>query len=148
MEPMSSRNLGLLVCATVVSLGCGTTGRELRGGITRYEVGHFNAAARHCGELDGLEDELNDKAHVRYLVYCGLTQYKLGNREDARELLTVGAAEYEQGRDGWLKPLIVNELYEALDDLAGADRPRPYTKQRQARPASFEQGSALRSATP
>ena len=138
----------VLALASCVALGCSVVGRELRGGITRYEVGHYNAAERHCGELDQVHDELSDKAHVRYLVYCGLTQYKLGNRGDAKHLLTEGASEYEQGNDGWLKPRIVNELYKALDDLDGSPHERPYSRRERSpsrtRPIHEDEDAALR----
>lgn len=136
----------IAVCtASLATSACGIAGGELRSGINRYEVGNFNAAARHCGTLDDVHDELSDKAHTRYLVYCGLTHYQLGKRDSARELLVEGANEYERGPENWLKPRIVNELYKALDDLHGAPTRRPFARTervRERRPTPPDEGSA------
>lgn len=114
-----------LAAAAMVVTGCGTAGGYVRATIHQYEVGNFNAATRACFEVSQDEDYLNDKAHTRYLVYCGLTHYRLGRRTEAHEMLAQGNAEYLQGRSNWLKPGVVDELYKALDDLDGRNHARP-----------------------
>lgn len=117
--------LGLVFVSSVAATACGgSLGGHVRNTISRYEVGNYNAAANHCGEVSDFEADLNDKARVRYLVYCGLTHYRLGKREEARGQLAQGADEYLQGKSNWLKPAIVDELYKALDDLEGRARDR------------------------
>jgi hypothetical protein len=111
----------VLTCSLV---GC-SVGRDLRAGIERYERGNYNSTAQICWEMSEHEDEMNDKAHVRYLVYCGLTQYRLGRREEALRMLSQGSGEYARGRTGWLKPAIVDEMLKALDDLQGRSTPAP-----------------------
>ncbi len=101
--------------------GCGVGG-QVRAGMGRYEVGNYAQASDACSEMRGDEASMNDKAHVRYLVYCGLTEYRLGNRSDAARLLAQGSGEYQQGRTSWLKPIIVDEMLKALDDLNGATK--------------------------
>lgn len=99
--------------------GCGVGG-QVRAGMGRYEVGNYRQAADACTAMHGDEAAMNDKAHVRYLVYCGLTEYRLGNRSTAAQMLARGQGEYQQGRSNWLKPIIVDEMLKALDDLNGA----------------------------
>jgi hypothetical protein len=115
----------VFLAATIApGLGCGVGG-DVKYSISNYEVGHYNDAAQSCWDMGGREDEMNDKAHVRYLVYCGLTQYKLGRRREAQRMLALGSEEYTRGRASWLKPGIVDEMLKALDDLEGrtkADR--------------------------
>lgn len=124
----------------VVTTGCGPSlGHQIRESMSRYEVGNVNSAANICSgiETDG-EADLNPKAHVRYLVYCGLTRYKLGDRKSAHPMLAQGAEEYVQGRASWLKPAIVDELYKALDDLDG----------RSGQPERSQRGRPVLSSTP
>lgn len=112
--------LGVLTLTTV-GVGCGPSlGGQVRASMGRYEIGNFNSAATICSDIAGDgEADLNAKAHVRYLVYCGLTHYQLGDRQAAHPMLAQGAQEYVEGRASWLKPAIVDELYKALDDLDG-----------------------------
>ncbi|NUP07580.1 MAG: hypothetical protein HOW73_16150 [Polyangiaceae bacterium] len=122
--------LPLLLAAASVGVsvglsGCGTPGGFVRLSVRQYEVGNYNAASRACWDASEDEDYLNDKAHVRYLVYCGLTHYRLGRREQARAMLHEGNVEYLQGRSNWLKPAVVDDLYKALDDLEGRTIARP-----------------------
>jgi hypothetical protein len=122
MTKMANTGARRYIAALVFPLIAGTlgcAGGSIRAGIGTYEAGNYNRAAAHCDELAEYEEELNDKAHVRYLVYCGLTRYRLGNRAEAQRLLTQGNLEYSQGRSRWLKPAIVDEMMKALDDLEG-----------------------------
>lgn len=108
----------------VGGVSCARVGRGVKNVINRYEVGSFNAASQGCAHLAQVQDQMNEKAHVRYLVYCGLTHYRLGRRDNAQVMLARGANEYMQGRSSWLKPAIVDEMYKALDDLEG----RPHAR--------------------
>jgi len=125
MEATSARRsiAALLVPLVVGVAGC--AGGHVRAGIGTYEAGNYNRAAAHCDDMAEHEDDMNDKAHVRYLVYCGLTRYRLGNRAEAQRMLTQGSREYSQGRSRWLKPAIVDEMMKALDDLEGRVPPIP-----------------------
>ena len=131
---MSLRKLTPIAAMCALALpACGSPGGNVRATINQYEVGNFNAAAHACWQTSDGEEHLNDKAHMRYLVYCGLTYYRLGRRAEARQMLTRGNEEYLSGRLGWLKPAIVDELYKALDDLEGRVHPRPRQDKLQAR---------------
>jgi len=93
-----------------------------------YEVGNFHQAAERCEMID--ETSLDERKQVRYYVYCGLTYYSLGDRENARAFLTTGKQMYEQGSSTWLKPIIVDQMNKALGSLSGsAYQPAPYMPQ-------------------
>lgn len=124
--------LSTLCSSTVVTLclmsaACGAPpGLSLRPSVNQYEAGNYNAAAHECYEIGEDSQYFNDKAHVRYLAYCGLAFYRTGRRADAKPLLLRANVEYVQGgRSNWLKPGIVDELYKALDELEGQPHPRP-----------------------
>lgn len=120
-KPLPSKTLvPLLAGAGALFLlgGCGVGG-QVRASMGRYEVGNYKQTADACSEMRADEASMNDKAHVRYLVYCGLTEYRMGNRSDAARMLALGSGEYQQGRSSWLKPIIVDEMLKALDDLNG-----------------------------
>ena len=108
--------LASAVGASFLLSGCGVGG-QVRASMGRYEVGNYHEAADQCANMRGHETAMNEKAHVRFLVYCGLTEYRLGNRTHAERMLARGSDEYSQGRAGWLKPIIVDEMLKALDDL-------------------------------
>jgi hypothetical protein len=110
--------LASAVGASFLLGGCGVGG-QVKAGMGRYEVGNYHEAADVCSEMRADESSMNDKAHVRYLVYCGLTEYRLGNRTEAGRMLARGSGEYSRGGSNWLKPIIVDEMLKALDDLNG-----------------------------
>ncbi len=119
-----TRRVGALLLLALPSAACGA-GSAMRAGIATYETGNYNRAAVHCAELAEHADELSEKAHVRYLVYCGLTHYRLGHRAEAQRLLALGSGEYTFGKSRWLKPSIVDQMNKALDDLEGRSPPVP-----------------------
>lgn len=125
--PFAASSSTALAIALLAALsGCGAPpGLSIRPSIHQYEAGNYNAAAHECWEVGPDAVYLNEKAHVRYLAYCGLAYYRIGRRADARPLLLRADVEYVQGRSNWLKPGIVDELYKALDDLEGQRHPRP-----------------------
>lgn len=116
-----------------MAAGCGA-GRDLRGSINAYEAGNFRTAEARCSDIE--QGDFSDKAQVRYLVYCGLTHYQLGEADQARTLLASGNKLYATGDPGWLKPMVVDQMNKALIDLNGATPAQP------AAPASQQ---ALRS---
>ena len=117
--------LGLLIIACGASSACLTPGHYVKDSMEHYEVGNYNLAARACWKASEDEQYMNDKAHVRYLVYCGLAHYRLGHRAQAQPLLVSGEGEYLKGKSNWLKPATADELYKALDDLEGRPHARP-----------------------
>lgn len=131
MFDMEARRANLLLLAVtlpIVTTITGCVGGQVRAGIGSYEAGNYNRTALHCDEMADEEDDMNDKAHVRYLVYCGLTKYRLGHRAEAQRMLALGSEEYTQGSSRWLKPAIVDEMMKALDDLEGRTPPVPQSE--------------------
>ena len=122
---MNQRLCSLFLVALPYAAGCGAPGGSLRATIKQYESGNVNAASRECWDVSQDAEYLSDKAHTRYLVYCGLTHYRLGRRGEGQRLLVQGNMEYLDGKSSWLKPAIVDELYKALDDLEGRPHMRP-----------------------
>jgi hypothetical protein len=116
------RLAGFVVCGASFSLSGCSHGGELQHTIGRYELGHYQTTASSCAELGDDAAGMNDKAQVRYLVYCGLAHYKLGHVYEASEMLTKGSQRYAEGSLGWLKPDVVDELLKALDDIEGTPR--------------------------
>lgn len=125
MEARYATTLFLALSLPLTSLTAGCAGGSVRAATGTYEAGNYNRAAVHCEEMADAEEDMNDKAHVRYLVYCGLTKYRLGHRAEAQRMLLLGNQEYAQGRSRWLKPAIVDEMMKALDDLEGRTPPVP-----------------------
>ena len=92
MEARRATPLLVLVALLLLSTA-GCVGGQVRAGIGSYEAGNYNRTALHCEEMADDEDAMNDKAHVRYLVYCGLTKYRLGHRAEAQRMLALGNDE-------------------------------------------------------
>jgi hypothetical protein len=105
--------LGLVATGT----GCGSS-RQLTGTMSAYEIGNYHQAAERCENVD--EAALDGRKQVRYYVYCGLAHYRLGDQDNARNLLTVGKQKYEAGSSTWLKPIIVDEMNKALGTMTGS----------------------------
>jgi len=131
--------LGLVsfVIVSACSFGCNGVGRQVRTTVDRYEVGNYNAAARACYDVSDAEEDMNDKARVRYLVHCGLAHFHLGNQGEALDYLKQGVREYANNRRGnWLKPGIVDEAYKALDELEGRFGEQNRVPSRVSRPSA------------
>lgn len=128
MEARGATPLLTLVALPLLLCSAACVGGQVRAGIGSYEAGNYNRTAVHCEEMADGEDAMNDKAHVRYLVYCGLTKYRLGHRAEAQRMLALGNEEYTQGSSRWLKPAIVDEMLKALDDLEGRTPPVPQSR--------------------
>jgi hypothetical protein len=112
---------------------CGGAGRPLKKGGDSYERQDYQSAMVQWRYLEAREGDMSDKARVRYLVYRGLTHYRLYQRSTdptdeaaALHYLARGQAEYDAGKARWLSPDTVAQMKEALADLAlrAADSPR------------------------
>jgi hypothetical protein len=122
MKPSSL--VASLALALVLS-GCGATTRELDRGTTSYQHADYRAAMIRWRYLEDREPEMKPKARVRYLVYRGLTHYRLFQRSaepmeqaSALHFLARGKAAYDTGKPRWLTAEMVVQMKDALDDLA------------------------------
>lgn len=117
-----------LGCIAVVLLasGCGV-GRHVQKGINAYNAMNFHQAMAIWQEIEPLQPEMNDKGRVRYLVFRGLTHYRLGDRQGAMHFLTQGRQAYQMGDPSWLDPYALRQLDAALADLGGNAPPVPPT---------------------
>lgn len=103
----------LLATVTLVS-ACGS-GRHVQRGVRFYKAENYPAAMGVFVDID--ENGLNNKGHVRYLVYRGLTHYRLGERRAALHFLNRGSEAYRLGDPKWLPAYTVQQMQGALDDL-------------------------------
>ena len=106
---------GLLVLLVV---SCGTGGVIGRG-IAFYQQRDYRRAMVVWSDLEGHEHEMNRKGFVRYLVYRGLTHYRLRHRQVALRFLDRGYQLYRDGSPGWLPGYAVLEMNQARADLRG-----------------------------
>ena len=115
----------LCPCLLVLA-SCGAAGGTIQRGINLYHGTDYMAAMQVWSELEPQEGEMNDKGLVRYLVYRGLTAYRLGHHQAAMAYLTRGKNLYFSGQRRWLPEPTVAEMNAALQDLwRGAQQPQP-----------------------
>jgi hypothetical protein len=118
----------LAIVATIASLiatvGCGT-GRHVQKGIVAYNAANYPGAMAIWQRLEPDQATMNDKGHVRYLVYRGMTHFRLGQRQMALHYLRQGNEAYKLGNPRWLPPYTVQEMNGALAQLQGTTAPPP-----------------------
>jgi hypothetical protein len=101
---------------------CGV-GRHVQTGISYYSTTNYPSAMGVWREIEPRESEMNPKGLVRYLVYRGLTHYRLGEKQAAAHFLSRGAAMYRQSNPQYLPDPIVAEMQRALGEL-GSQAPQ------------------------
>jgi len=119
------KRLALIAAATLWLGGCGH-GRHVQRGAAEYRSADYGGAMTEWRYLEDREEDLNDKGRVRYLVFRGLTHYRLyqqgrhpGEAGAALHFLARGKLAYDSGKAGWLNAKTVVEMKDALAVLAG-----------------------------
>ena len=122
------RYLVLLLLA-VAAAGCGM-GRHVQRGADRYQNADYSSALVEWRYLEEREEDMNDKGRVRYLVYRGLTHYRIyqrsrdaGHHAAALHYLARGKEAYDAGSARWLQAKTVVEMKDALVDLTLGQAP-------------------------
>jgi hypothetical protein len=105
--------VGLLVLALA---GCATYSEGLNRGQRLYEENEFENALAIWRMLEIDMDSLSLNDQARYAYLRGMTDYRLGFREDSRHWLAVSKA-IEQEHPGGLRPDWKSRIEEALNDL-------------------------------
>jgi len=106
-------------------IGCGA-GRVVQRGADKYQHADYGGALVEWRYLEEREADMNDKGRVRYLVYRGLTHYRLfqqsrdaGHHAAALHFLARGKHAYDSGSARWLQAKTVVEMKDALVELTG-----------------------------
>lgn len=110
-------HLVLVAIAASSLAGCGV-GRHVQRGVNDYERADYELASERFQDLAAHEDEMNRKGLARYLVYRGLTDYRLGRRAPARYYLARAGEVLKKTPPGTIKPRVLLEVDAALADLA------------------------------
>lgn len=106
--------IAALACAAL--LGCSAAQGTLARGQGYYEDNRFEQALSVWRELARTEPELSPEDRARYAYLRGMTDYRLGFRDEARHWL--GLAKARQARHpGGMAPTWMTRLEAALDDL-------------------------------
>jgi hypothetical protein len=115
----------LSVALATLLLGCGA-GRVVQRGADKYQQADYGGALVDWRYLEEREQDMNDKGRVRYLVYRGLTHYRLfqqsrdaSQHAAALHFLARGKSAYDNGSARWLQARTVVEMKDALIDLTG-----------------------------
>lgn len=116
-----SARLASIVLAVLLS-GCGA-GRHVQKGINAYKSMNYHQAMTIWHDIEPLQPEMNDKGRVRYLVFRGLTHYRLGDRQGATYFLTQGRQAYQMGDPSWIDPVSLGQMNQALADLSSSSSP-------------------------
>ena len=88
-------------------------------GIREYREEKYMRAMERWRNLEKREADLNTTSYIRYLIYRGLTHYKLKQRENAYKYLTKGIAEYKKNDSKGLPYEAVYETENAIRELRG-----------------------------
>jgi hypothetical protein len=120
------KRFAFIAVATLWLGGCGQ-GRHVQRGANEYRSADYHGAMAEWRYLEDREEDMNDKGRVRYLVFRGLTHYRLyqqgrhpGEAGAALHFLARGKLAYDAGKAGWLNTKTVVEMKDALAELAGA----------------------------
>jgi hypothetical protein len=117
MRTIRNLVLATALASALFTAGCGGSGRFIQRGMDAYKYGDYPLAMETFDYVEKEAGKMNDKGEVRYLVYRGLTAYKLGKKEEALKLLRQGKAAYKAGDPKWLSEEIEDEMTKTLAEL-------------------------------
>jgi hypothetical protein len=107
-----------LTLSTLLVSGCTTMSGRVQRGVNLYERTDFASALYQFEVVGEKEPDMNRRSVIRYLVYRGLTHYRVGQRSEAWHFLTRGREAYSRGTASWLSPRTLGEMDRALMELA------------------------------
>ena len=121
---MGDKTIGVALAA-VLLIGCGGPGKSVKQGSDAYARANYGGAMVQWRYVEHGEAQMKDRDRVRYLVYRGLTHYRLYERSNdptdaaaALHFLARGQAAYDAGKPKWLDPETVSDMKVALARLA------------------------------
>jgi len=97
-------------------IACAGESDALRRGQRYYEDNQYERALALWRDLDRRDAELSPEERVRFAYFRGMTDYRLGFRDDARHWLSIAKAESTR-YPGGLDPRWLERLDGALADL-------------------------------
>ena len=98
-------------------MACAGESDALRRGQRYYEDNQYERALALWRDLDRRDVELSPEERVRFAYFRGMTDYRLGFRDDARHWLAIAKAESTR-YPGGLDPRWLERLDGALADLS------------------------------
>jgi len=112
-------SVGTLLCGvTGLLLGCQNYGDQLQRAQSYYERNQYEMALSVVRHLESDQDSLSQSELVRYCYVRGMTDYRLGYKEDARYWLGLAQASIVHS-PGSLQEEEAKRLKESLDELNG-----------------------------
>ena len=106
----------LMMLPLLVALGC-AGGRSMERGIKAYNEGNYAFAEETFNWVETDKVPLTPKSMVRYMVFRGLTAFRLGKTQEAKTFLASARTKYEGGDARWLSADVVKEMDSTLDKL-------------------------------
>lgn len=114
--PLASRCAGLLGIALACAPSCAGHADALARGQRHYEDNQYERALALWRDLDRRRAAFSPRERARFAYFRGMTDYRLGFRDDARHWLAIAkAADVRQ--PGALDPSWLERLEGALADL-------------------------------
>src|SRR5262245_25931540 len=113
------RMLFMIALAALLMFGCGGATRSLQRGIESYDRTDYPSAMSQWSHITTSERSLSQRNRARYLVYRGLTHYRLGDHSSALSYLSRGKEALMRGNPGWVRADIAAEMDTALSELSG-----------------------------
>jgi hypothetical protein len=114
---LAGRALGAWLGGSVLlGSGCATNADTIERGRRYYEDNQYERALALWRDLDRRDARLAPAERARFVYFRGMTDYRLGYRDEARHWLAV-ARQLELGSPGVLQPAWLDRLQVALRDL-------------------------------
>jgi hypothetical protein len=107
---------GARLCSLALALACAGTSDAIARGQRYYEDNQYERALAIWRDLERRDVSFAPGERVRYAYLRGMTDYRLGYREDARHWLAVAKSNRERAPDS-LVPSWNDRLDAALVDL-------------------------------
>ena len=112
---MNAGGAGLVLLALV--LGCASNTDAIARGQRYYEDNQYERALAIWRDMERRSASLTPAERARYDYLRGMTDYRLGFREDARHWLAIAKASRERAPGSWV-PSWNERLDASLEDLA------------------------------
>jgi hypothetical protein len=112
----AAARMGRATLVTVSMLACASHSDALARGQRYYEDNQYERALALWRDLDRRGAEFSASERARYAYFRGMTDYRLGYRDDARHWLAIARA-VDSAHPGGLGSVWLERLDSALSDL-------------------------------